>query len=565
MHIQSKFGIAVKIKEIIMKKKRNQIVAIVCAFVSALSCMSFVSCGKDTQKKVDKSKAQLHVSNYDGGVGHDWLDAHIARFEEAYKDYEFIPGKKGVQVWVTNHKNSMAAISGKLNGAIEDVYFLEHVNYYDMISQGNFMDITDLVATETLSEYGENVTIESKLHDKVKEYLKTSDGKYYALPHTQSPTLITYDADLFNRLNLYFDENGVIGKKSTDSGLSKGVDGVPGTYDDGLPATYEEFYMLCAKMKQRGVAPMIWSGMYDFYMTRFSKQLRVDFEGAEQAMTAYDFNGTMTHIVDTIDDNGNITYKPAMNVTEENGYEMLSSAGYYYAFKFFEGIVDGEYYSNKAFNDSVSHEDAQETFLLSSFEATEQDIGMLVEGLYWVNEAKGFFKAMEAYPNASLKDRNLKVMPLPKATKEQIGQKTTLVDSLNQLAFISAYVPEERIELAKTFLKFCSTQASLEEFVVETGLTRNYRTSYDAIYDTLTPYSQSVVDLLGTCDYILPASSSPIFQKNFAQFYQDYEMGTSAFPDPMVAIKNDNKTAIQLFNEFRMKFNEKSWAQLLQN
>jgi hypothetical protein len=244
---------------------------------------------------------------------------------------------------------------------------------------------------------------------------------------------------------------------------------------------------------------------------------------------------------------------------------MLSSAGYYYAFKFFEGIVDGEYYSNKAFNDSVSHEDAQETFLLSSFEATEQDIGMLVEGLYWVNEAKGFFKAMEAYPNASLKDRNLKVMPLPKATKEQIGQKTTLVDSLNQLAFISAYVPEERIELAKTFLKFCSTQASLEEFVVETGLTRNYRTSYDAIYDTLTPYSQSVVDVLGTSDYILPASSSPIFQKNFAQFYQDYEMGTSAFPDPMVAIKNDNKTAIQLFNEFRMKFNEKSWAQLLQN
>jgi hypothetical protein len=318
-------------------------------------------------------------------------------------------------------------------------------------------------------------------------------------------------------------------------------------------------------MKQRGIAPMIWSGMYDFYTTRFAKQLRVDFEGAEQAMTAYDFNGTMTHIVDTIDENGNITYKDPVVVTEENGYEMLSSAGYYYAFEFFEEIVKGEYYSNKSFNDSISHKDAQETFLLSSFEATEQDIGMLVEGLYWVNESKGFFKEMESYPKASLKDRNLRVMPLPKATEAQLGEKTTLVDSISQLAFISAYVPEERVELAKTFLRFCSTQASMEEFLVQTGLTRNYVVNYDNIYNELTPYSQSIVDVLGACDYILPASSSPVFQKNFAQFYQDYEMGTPQYPDPMVAIKNDGKTAVQLFNTFRTKFTQNTWTQLLGN
>lgn len=547
-----------------MKKKINKTIALVSSLLMVATCFPFAGCGGD-DAKVDKSKAQLHVSLYNGGVGRDWLDAHIERFMEAYKDYEFIPGKKGVQVWVTPHKSSMAEISGKLNGAKEDVYFLEHVNYYDMVAQGHFMDITDLVANDVLDEYGENVTIESKLYDKVKEYLKTADGKYYALPHTQSPTLITYDADLFNKFNLYFDANGVIGKKSTDSGLSKGVDNVAGTYDDGLPATYEQFYALCAKMKQRGIAPMIWSGMYEFYTTRFAKQLRVDFEGAEQAMTAYDFNGKMTHIVDTIDDNGNITYKPEVDVTEQNGYEMLSSAGYYHAFNFFEGIVKGEYYSNKSFNESISHKDAQETFLLSSFEATEQDIGMLVEGLYWVNESKGFFKEMESYPKASLKDRNLRVMPLPKATEAQLGEKTTLVDSISQLAFISAYVPEERIELAKTFLRFCSTQASMEEFLVQTGLTRNYKVNYDKIYDTLTPYSQSIVDVLGASDYILPASSSPIFQKNYAQFYQDYEMGTPEFPDPMFAIKNDNKTAVQLFNLFRSKFNEKSWSQLLQN
>ena len=546
-----------------MKKKLTKVLAVFCAIVTAFACFTFTSCKKSDTRKVDKSKAQLHVSNYNGGVGHDWLDSHIKRFEEEYANYEFIPGKKGVQVWVTNHKDSVSGIAGKMKNAKEDVYFLEHVNYYDMVAQGHLMDITDMVTTETLSEYGENVTIESKLHEKSVEYLKTSNGKYYALPHTQSPTLITYDEDLFNRLNLFFDENGNLGKKSTDSGLSKGADGKPNTYDDGLPATYEQFYTLCQTMKKRGVAPMIWSGMYEFYMTRFAKQLRVNFEGAEEAMTAYDFNGTMTHLVDSIDASGNVTYRDPVEVTEQNGYEMLSSAGYYYAFKFFEEINKGGYYSNRAFNESTSHEDAQNYFLLSSFEATEQDIGMLVEGLYWVNEAKGFFKEMESYPKSSLKERNLKVMPLPKATAAQIGQTTTLVDSLSQLAFISAYVPQERVELAKTFLKFCSTQASMEEFLVQTGLTRNYIVNYDNVYDSLTPYSQSIVDVLGASDYILPASSSPVFQKNFAQFYQDYEMGTPSDPDPMIAI-HQGKSALELFNAFRTKFDANSWKQLLQ-
>ena len=190
---------------------------------------------------------------------------------------------------------------------------------------------------------------------------------------------------------------------------------------------------------------------------------------------------------------------------------------------------------------------------------------MLVEGLYWVNESKGFFKAMESYPKASLAERNLKLMPMPKATEAQVGEKTTLADSIVQLAFISAYVPQERVELAKTFLRFCSTQESMEEFLIQTGLTRNYVVNYDNIYDSLSPYSKSVVDVLGDCDYILPASSSPVFQKNFDQFYSEYEVSTPNFPNPVIALKEEGKTAAQLFDEFRNKFNANSWAQLLKN
>ena len=165
-----------------MKKKINKIIALASAIVTAAACLPFASCNDDGAE-VDKSKAQLHVSVYNGGVGRDWLDAYIVRFQEAYKDYEFIPGKKGVQVWVTPHKSGVADLEGKFNGAKEDLYFLEYVNYYDLVAQGHLMDITDMVVNDPLDEYGENVTIESKLYDKVKEYLKTSDGKYYALPH----------------------------------------------------------------------------------------------------------------------------------------------------------------------------------------------------------------------------------------------------------------------------------------------------------------------------------------------------------------------------------------------
>lgn len=540
-----------------MKKILTKFMAIICTLSA---CLPIVACGdNEDDPQIDSTKAQLHISNFNGGVGQDWLDAHIERFQKDYAETVFVPGTKGVQVWVTPHKSGLVELGSKLKNAQEDIYFLEKVNYHDAIAQGYFLDITDVV-TEPLTEFGESGTIEDKLYDSQKQYYKTN-GKYYGLPHAQSPTLLTYDADLFNRLSLYFGENGKLGKKSTDSGLSKGADGVSGTYDDGLPATYDEFFTLCATMKKRGVAPMIWSGMYEWYTTRFAKQLRVNFDGAEEAMTAYDFDGTMTKIVDTIDAQGNITYKAPVTITEQNGYEAFSSASYYYTYKFIEEVYKNGYYSQKSINENVSHSAAQNYFLLSSF-TSEQDIGMLVEGLYWVNEAKPMFNEMSSYQGSSLKERNLKVMPLPKATAAQVGEKTTIVDSLNQLAFISAYIPEEIKELAKTFLRYVTTQKSLEEFLLTTGLTRNFKVDYDNIYDQLTPYSQSIVDMLGASDYIMPASKSAVFQKNYEAFYGTYELGTTKYAEPINAIKA-GISAVDFFNDFRTKYNADSWKVLL--
>ena len=319
-------------------------------------------------------------------------------------------------------------------------------------------------------------------------------------------------------------------------------------------------------MKQRGVSPMVWSGQYAFYVSRFAKQLRVDFEGAEEAMNAYDFDGTATKLVDSIAADGTITYKKPVTITEANGYEVFSSASYYHTFDFLKHIYDGGYYDGKSFNENTSHRGAQDLFLKSSFRADAKDIGMLVEGLYWVNEAEATFKDMANQKGASLQERNLRVMPLPKATPSQVGKKTTIVDSLNQMAFIANKTDrsEAQTELAKTFLKFLSTQESLEEFLKETGLTRNYEVDYSDVYDSLCPYSQSVIDLLSNCNYIMPASDAMVFQKNYTALFRDNEIGTKRGDDPMILIKdNPTMTALQLFNEFKGKYTAAQWATML--
>ena len=540
-----------------MKKTWTKVLALLCA---ATACAPIAGCGGG-DSGIDSSRTQLFVFNYDGGVGHKWLDAVVARFEADYAETEFTEGKKGVQVIQRNDRTSIEQLVAKMSTSREEVFFAEGVNYYSCIAEGAFLDITD-VMENPLSEYGETANIVDKLYPDQRDFYQAANGKYYAMPHAQSPTLITYDADLFDKHALFFDQEGELTKRSTDEGKSYGVDNLPDTYDDGLPATYEEFYLLCATMAGRGIAPLNWSGMYEFYTTRFAAQLRADFDGAE-AHVVYDLNGTMSTLVDRIEDDGTVVYKdPVTIVDEQNGYEVFNSAGYYYTFKFFEEIYNNEYYFSKAFNEAVSHTDAQKNFLLSRFSPKIQDIGMLVEGLYWVNESSSAFTDMESYANSSLKERNLRIMPLPKATKEQVGQQTTVVDSLNQMAFISAYIDEDKKELAKTFLRYCATQKSLEEFVQTTNLTRNFKVDYSNIYDDLAPYTQSVIDFLGDVRYLMPASDNQIFQKNYTAFIDKYQMGTIADPHPMIAIKG-GKSAKELFNAFSKKYNATTWSNLI--
>ncbi|MBR2375364.1 MAG: hypothetical protein IKA88_03655 [Clostridia bacterium] len=512
-------------------------------------------------KPVDETKAQLYVWNYDGGFGHDWLDAAVERYEEANKDKVWIEGTKGVQVFVDNQKQGAAALEARLSTMRNQVFFAENVNYMNWVYQGYVLDITDMVEAP-ISQYGETKSIADKLTDHQKNYYNMN-GKYYALPHYEGINGLNYDRDLFDQRSLFFHENGQITEKENSQFLSAGVDGKKGTYDDGLPATYEQFYQLCAKLVEYGCVPMNWSGLYQFYFNSLLNSLVTDFLG-DDALICYTYNGTTDKLIESITDDGKITYMPETKITEENGYLIYRHEGFYRALKFAETIINNNYYDPTSFNGTVAHTDAQDNFLLSRFDDAK-DIAMLVEGSWWIQEADATFKMMEkTYLAAGRHDRKIGFMPFPKATAERAAEqnnKTYLRDDNYTLRFINANCDPAYIPLAKDFLQFCCTDESLVEYSKVTGGTMGYQYQVsEEDFEGLEYYAQSLITHRQNSTVIYPYSNTDFFYKNkssIATFFQadGYNVASLEF-------KNNGRDAEEFFRATTRYFTEEEWKNM---
>ena len=524
-----------------------------CAAVIAFGMFGATGCSNQTKDDinppVNAAMSQLYVRNFNGGVGTEWLLAARKRFEEANKNVSFEDGKTGVQIMIEQTKE----VPKNISQLRAEMFFAENVNVYDFVSQGDMLEITDIV-TEPLGLNGETESIEDKLSPEYKNFFKTANGKYYALPHYRSTYAITYDRDLFDEKDLFFGVDGQINQKSTGN-LSNGPDGTHGTYDDGLPATYEDFYNLCSVMKRRGVNPLMWSGEHKFYTTLFCVALKTDFEG-EEAKTFYTFEGTSTKLVDSISSTGEITYQPSTNITKGDGYKIYSSAGSYYALDFLYNIIKNEYYDADALNEDTSHIDAQADFLLSNYESKMTPIGMLIEGSWWPHESSATFQMMESrYSNSSLKERNLALMPYPKATADQVGEEQTVLDTSRSAAFINANIKESKIDLAKAFLKFLHTDESLNEFLQYSNMTRGFE--FDVNMSGLNSFAKSVVNIIQNSNVVLPMDNSDFFYKNYSTF----DIENMFVQHPVDAFKAKT-TSLQLFNTAKNKFTMQTWGAL---
>lgn len=491
--------------------------------------------------EVDTTKAQLYIANYNGGFGTEWLTNAAKRFEEKYKDVEFLPGTKGVQILISNSKTSGDTWISTADSSINEIFFTENFIYGDYISQNALLDITDVV-TDNLSastvlqsvtgsavDLGDTGTVADKLTEDQKAYYEV-DGKYYALPHYLGTMGIVYDIDLFNDEKLYLaadknnGNNGFI-IRDTDA-RSNGPDGVAGTNDDGLPATFEEFYALCAYMKEKSIVPLAWS--VSAYMNKLLDTVYAQNAGYEEYMLNYSLNGTSNTLLDD-----NLQPMDPVEITPENAYLLARQEGLYASLDFIYNIVTKQLYGAQyCYSSAMTHLEMQEEFLKSRFNA-KPDIAMVVEGNWWENEAAAVWTDMEKTPGAAKSERNLGFMPMPFLNESLVGTKRTLVDANYSAAFIKAGIAEEKIPLAKLFLQFTSTEAELQHFTTCVGQPRNFIYDLtDEQYNSLSTFQKTVWDLKYEADVVYPYSDTPLYSAypsdfRFEHFYESAYLGIS--------------------------------------
>ena len=479
------------------------------ALISAVGCQPNGS----EQKELDTTKTQLTVGNYSGGVSGDWLKSVIANFESKYAEFEFEPGKKGIQVWLDSDKAKYTG--GTLKDTIstsKDVLFAQFAQLHDFVSEesSTVLDLTDIV-TGDMSEFGETGTIEDKMSNINQKYFSQYDGKYYMLPFFECFAGVIYDVDLFDSKRLYYKADNTIGAKLSDESLGTGPDGVSGTYDDGLPRTYDEFFALCAHMKNNSITPMIWTGQHaQSYTSYINASLIADYEGLDRYLLAYNAGDmsdeekeagkNVAELVTGFDAEGRPQTEEVV-ITRDNYAQLAKQAGRYYALEFMEKIVDNDYYSTKAFDNSESHLMAQADFLESTMQ--REKIAMLIDGSWWQNEADSVFDDMEGVNDRySRFNRRFGFLPMPKQSLDKLG-KATLVDNNNSVLMIRGNIDSNLVLAAKTFVKYTCSDEVLKMIIKDTGFTTALHYEFsESEFNELSYYTQYLVNMSECSDLV---------------------------------------------------------------
>ena len=510
-------------------KKSKKLVSILLA-VSALASVSFAGCdagrgGNEEFIKVDKDKTQLYVFSYDGGVGREYMRSLISRFEEAYKDVPFEDGKTGVQVVPTYEKQAQLwtgdGLIGRMPTLQEEVIFTESVYYYDLINAGVVKDISDWVTTP-LTEYNETESIADKIKGTQKEFFKTSDNKYYALPYWEGYMGMYYDVDLFTQKNLYISADSPVDGQGTTKFVSsktapksKGPNGKSGDSDDGLPATYNEFFNLLNRMKTVAgiVEPISFPGVAPEYVYTLGGALANDYAGYDAASVNYTFNGEIEvidgEIPETVKYDKSVATK-TVTVTPETGNLVAKQSSKYYALDFMRTLMRGvdTYYNKNCLSDTFYHTENQGNFLKSKY--SDKQVGILIDGSWWESEAASLFDLLKDKPNSSRLERNFAMMPMPRPYVTEGEYEATLTTVYTPLCMVNNNISASKEKVVEAFVRFAHTDESLSNFTEITSIPLGYDYEIQDV-DKMSAYGKSVWDIRKNANIIYPFNSSKVY------------------------------------------------------
>lgn len=548
-------------------KKAIAVITVILAVIIAGTVTLICTCGKRNETYngivIDKTKTQLYVGNYDGGAGHEWLNIAIDGFEEEYKSESFEKGKTGVQVLPRNLKDEFMGtlLLENIADGKEDIVITGTISYADFVAADVLLDITDGVTAG-----GEN-SAEKRMNESMRRTFDMgteSQSKYYGVPTLASLSGIVYDVDLFEDEKLYFGEGSTASRPVWTGAENKsaGMDGEKGTYDDGLPETWEQLKVLMTRMVTKNITPFTWSGMYDTYRQRFMNYIWASYEGADDFLLNYSFSGTDS-------DSGDIDYS--------NGYLLQKQNGKYAALKVAEYIVkNSTLYSENAMKTSQSHSQAQTEYLTSV--EKEKRIAMLLEGTWWENEARGTFDGMIKYsPDYAYGVRRFGYMPFPRfigsaGIPDTDQSKTTLLCDAGSGAVI-AKKNVDHPELVKKFIAYLLRTDTQAMFTATTGLPMPYSYSLtEDQYASMTNYARTIWDLVTSEDaeLVYPVYDTPIRIEN-TTFFSNWDWGANVtinkvnqtVNEPMMTFYSyPTITAEDYFSGLSRNFSSAKWQEL---
>lgn len=536
---------------------KKRLVSLVCAVGLSFAVLPFSGCGP-RGNDIDINKTQLYVGTLNQGIGMEWLEKAADRFEAYYANTPFEEGKVGVQI-IPEPVDGAASLINTFRHERVEVVFNEGVDYDAWVKQGLLLEITDVVSGENadLSAYGdpEGTTIESKMDSAASSYYK-QDDKYYAIPFYQATNGIMYNIDLWEKNGYYFKEGG--GWTGNVAEATVGQDNKKGTFDDGLPRTFDDFYTLCEHIKNDGTdtIPIGWTGAYDLsYINAFLFCMAADIDGAEQFRLNFTFDGDAEGLITGFDSDGKpIISDKSEPIEPQTGYKLYKQQGKFYALSFIENIIDRGYYSPKLLNNQT----VEHTIMQSYFVTTEeyggtvlgQDVAMMIEGTWWFNESRNYLAVNESKGGGKY-NQQFGIMPLPKPTEEHVKDGYTMFDNKSSACFINANIAESKIELAKEFIKFVHSNESLIEFTETVSMTKPYTYSIDESSSNLAPYAQQLIEVTQASDLVYPFSNSNMYTRRRGTLLSSTVwatmIGEHSYNHPTTDFK-DGVSAVDYFN-----------------
>lgn len=529
----------------------------------------------DGESNISSDKVQIYVGSFDGGYGQEFIRVWGAEFERLNADREFtLPnGEKRVGVEVIPNVSSDygAQVTSTIAASNDEIIFAEAFDYNAIRNSGLVVDITDVM--EAVSPYDGKTIVSKMTADQIKFYAE--DGKYYGLPQYESHYNLYYDVDLFEQNGYYFAKDGNLIKTNyklaaEQKSISNGPDGLPDTYDDGLPSTMDQFFVLCDKMVQDNVIPVTYAGSLQFYYNQFLMSVWANCSGYDNMYLNYTYDGTATDIVTSINADGSVN-TTSLDITPKNGYMLQKQAGKYYALKFTERLFDGtkSYLSDKCNDKAISHIDNQDAFLKSRFSSgggTTKPIAMTIDGAWWYNEASETMKLMAqtVSPDCAANVRRIGVMPLFNTAAN--GQRNVLFACNYPTTIVNAKTESWKLPLVKEFLQFAMSDWGLSKFTATVNCP--FALKYELTEEdkaNASYFVKAAMQYHNSSDVIYPQATSKLYKYSAVPLAGSSALSFYGLVDkivcsvPSVTIGQKGKSALEYFNGLANYWTKEYW------